>query len=191
MSDADGRGSGRSRPNRRREALPQRADEALARARDHARAALAEAVLAARCLLDAASLAATGVPAEGHEALRRSALWLDRAAAAASDGTSGEAAHWLAAVAEALDAEIARWETRSRIDPEARAVLRAFLSVRELLWEFGLRRDPKAPEPAARAPRPRTAAPTRAPEVRRDRPARLERVPVDPEATAERESRSG
>jgi hypothetical protein len=42
-------------------------------------------------------------------------------------------------VAAALDAEIARWEASSRDDPEARAVLRAFLGVREILWEVGLR----------------------------------------------------
>ena len=40
--------------------------------------------------------------------------------------------------------EIERWEARSARDPDARAVLRAFLGLRELLWELGLRSDAKA-----------------------------------------------
>ncbi|MGH7286571.1 MAG: hypothetical protein ACREI8_00945, partial [Myxococcota bacterium] len=48
---------------------------------------------------------------------------------------------------------IARWEERARQDGEARAVLRAFLGVRELLWEFGIRRpdEPAAPRAERRA----------------------------------------
>jgi hypothetical protein len=165
-------------------------EDALSRARDHARAAFAEATLAARCLLDAASLGATGVPADGHEALRQAAHWLDRVAAAASSGAAGDAVRWMTTVADALDAEIARWEARSRVDPEARAVLRAFLSVRELLWEFGLRGDPEAirPEPAPHPTRPRPAA-------RRQHAhagsARLERVQVDAADAAEPAGRPG
>lgn len=160
---------------------PRTVEEALTRARKHARTAIAEAVLAARCMLDAASLGATGIPAEGHEALRRAARWLDRAAAAASGGADAEATRWLASVTDALDAEIARWEARSRVDPDARAVLRAFLSVRELLWEFGLRRGSEEPQrgPAPAKPtRPRAAASARRPQ-RRGGATRLERVPVD------------
>jgi hypothetical protein len=132
---------------------PADAREALARAGEHARAALAEAAAASRCLLDAASLATTGVPADAHDALRRAAGWLDRAAAAGAGGGPP----WLRAVSEALDAEIARWEARSHVDPEARAVLRAFLGVREVLWEFGLR--PERPEPTERPAPPRAPAP--------------------------------
>lgn len=69
----------------------------------------------------------------------------------------------LRAVAEALDAEIGRWEERSRHEPEARPVLRAFLAVRELLWELGVRvgdttdeqEESPAEEPAELAPEPR------------------------------------
>lgn len=174
-------------------ATPRTVEEALARARDHARTAVAEAVLAARCVLDAASLGATGVPAEGHEALRRTAHWLDRAADAASGGANAEAARWLATVTEALDAEVARWEARSRVDPDARAVLRAFLSVRELLWEFGLRRGSHEAKPdrAPGAPaRPRAAAPARRPQ-RRGGATRLERVPIDGEDAVEPAGRPG
>jgi len=153
---------------------PPRLEEALLRARGHARAAAAEAALAVRALLDGASLAATGVPAEAHELLRGALGWLDAAAASAG---GGEARRWLASLAEALDAEIARWEARSRSDPEARSVLRAFLGVRELLWELGLRAAPPAP-PAAPP-----AEPARGPQAkagaRRAAAQRIERVPID------------
>jgi len=141
-------------------------EHALARARDHARTAAAEAALAARALLDAASLGASGVPAEGHAALRSLLRWLEEAAAGAGGGA---AARWAAALADALDAEIARWEARSRSDPEARGVLRAFLGLRELLWELGVQR----PAPDVAAPPPRPPAPRAA--------RRLERVAVEPE----------
>jgi len=166
------------RDPRARRRAPASLDEALLRASEHARAAAGEAALAARCLLDAASLGATGVPAEAHEPLRRAARWLDAFAAE----RDGEAGRWLHAVADALDAEIARWESRSHADPEARAVLRAFLGLRELLWELGLRRE-AARRPGARpGPRPArapAAAPTPAQGARRGGAARLERVPID------------
>jgi hypothetical protein len=44
-----------------------------------------------------------------------------------------------AEIAEALDAEIARWEERAKHDADARSVLRAFLGLREVLWELGVR----------------------------------------------------
>ncbi len=93
-----------------------------------------------------------------------------------------------------LDDEIGRWETRGRDDPEARAVLRAFLGVREILWEFGLRpsraerRESGPPEPPRHEPSA-PAATNAADETpsdalrarraaRRAPPARIERVPV-------------
>jgi hypothetical protein len=42
-------------------------------------------------------------------------------------------------LAEALELEIKRWELRSSTDADARVVLRAFLGLRELLWELGMR----------------------------------------------------
>jgi len=153
---------------------PHRLEEALRQALGHARAAAGEAALAARALLDAASLGATGVPADGHEALRGALRWLE-ALAASAGGAEGR--RWLDALGAALDGEIARWESRSQADPEARGVLRAFLGLRELLWELGLRAAPPEPpgEAAARAARPRPRpAPTRRASARR-----LERVPID------------
>lgn len=163
-----------STPKRRgpRTPAPHRLEEALLRVRDHARAATAEAALAARALLDAASLGASGVPAAGHEPLRGALRWLEDLAANAG-GSEGR--RWLSALSDALDAEIARWEARSRSDPEARGVLRAFLGLRELLWELGLQ-APAPPDAPATAP-PR--APTRRPATRRAASRRLERVPID------------
>ena len=56
---------------------------------------------------------------------------------------------------DALDAEIARWETKARQDADARAVLRAFLGVRELLWELGMRPSAPAAEDGQEAAAPR------------------------------------
>ena len=100
-------GGGRPRrSSRAREASPPRFEDALARARHHARAAAAEAAQAARALLDAAALGATGVPAAGHEPLRGALRWLDEIAAR---GERADGMSWLAALGDALDAEIARW----------------------------------------------------------------------------------
>lgn len=141
-----------------------RVEDALARAGRHARNAAAESLAALRALLDAAAILSGGAPAESHAALARAARWLDELIAqlAASPGD----ATVTRALAEALDAEIARWEERARDDPDARAVLRAFLGVRELLWELGVRPTPKGAEP------PGAAAP------RRRKRRRVERVPV-------------
>jgi hypothetical protein len=145
------------------------AAEALRRARRHGRAAAAEALAALHALLDATALATTGRPSEFHELLSPLAKLLEGLAEPL--GREGEpvATPILAAVAEALEVEIRRWEERAGEDPEARAVLRAFLGLREVLWEFGVRRDsarrrhdggrpaaePRARPGEARAPRPR------------------------------------
>jgi len=143
------------------------AREALREAARHARAAAAEAALAVRSLLDAAALFGSGAPAHEHVVLRNAALWLDGIARGmAPEG--GADASIAQALAGALDAEIARWEARAAQDPEARAVLRAFLGVRELLWELGVR--PAPPADAAKAPR--------SPEPQGARRRRVERVRV-------------
>lgn len=142
---------------------PANAAEALERARFHAQSAAAESAAALAALLDAATLATTGrialeTPAaglgHGLEALRR---WVEPDAV--RDGAS-----LLRAVADALDAEISRWEERSRTEPDARGVLRAFLGVRELLWELGVRPSDPTDEPsdareAPDAPGPRGQTP--------------------------------
>ena len=150
------------------DAPPSDAREALAVAARHARAAAAEAARAARALLDAAALLSAGVPAEGHAGLRGAARWLEALASGVAPEAAADAS-LVDALSAALDAEIARWEERAAQDPDARAVLRAFLGVRELLWELGVR--PAQTSPASRRAQP--AAERRAPQRRR-----VERVRV-------------
>lgn len=151
---------------------PANALEALERARRHGRQAVAEALCAMHALLDAASLATTGLPAEGQRGLALAARSLDDLAGAFAEG---EGASLLGAVADALDAEIGRWEERAAQDPDARAVLRAYLGVRELLWELGVRRPPSAEAGSEKSDRARTAA--RADALRRR--AAIQRVPLE------------
>ena len=136
-------------------------EEALARARRHAKSAVAEALEALRALLDAASLATSGAPAAHNGLFDSVDRWIARASRGwASEGglSDGVAAE----IAAALDEEIARWEERAKSDGDARPVLRAFLGLREVLWELGVR-----------VPRPESAPPEPAP-----RPRRIQRVVV-------------
>jgi hypothetical protein len=163
------RGGSRTRRGERAGEPYADAQAALARALEHARRSLAEAVLATRALADAASLAATGRPAGGEGALGALGRGLDELAGALAGGADAGGSDLLRAVLDALDAEIARWEARAREDADARGVLRAYLGLREILWELGVRpaRAPRqSPEGRAR-PRPRRAGP------------RVQRVAVD------------
>jgi hypothetical protein len=134
----------RTRNQTRQDETPPResAAEAIARARHHTHSAIAEALAAVHALLDASSLVLSGEASESHALLGPIARILEGLRAEfSSGGATGEAAALLHSIAEALEAEIARWEARAKTDPEARAVLRAFLGLRELLWEFGIRRE--------------------------------------------------
>lgn len=117
------------------------AREALERARGHAQSAVSEGLSALRALVDAASLAASGFPADANPALRMVTKSIDVLAEQLRSDNPMVSPAVVAAVLDALDAEIARWELRSEDDAEARPVLRAFLGVREILWEVGLRRS--------------------------------------------------
>lgn len=176
-----------SRASRGRREGPASAQAALRDARDHLRNALSEALLAARALLDAASIGLSGRPVDGESALAPLAALLEETSRglATEDRLSGPL---VLAILDALDHEIRRWEERAQDDPDARAVLRAFLGVREILWEFGLRRDGTgsaggAPGPdegdaqadAGGEPGDRDQRPTRRP---RSRGQRVERVRV-------------
>jgi hypothetical protein len=158
------------------EAPNESATEALNRARDHARSALAEAIAAIHALLDATAQALSGEPAKNHRVLSPLAAILERLSAEIDTGGGREAAALLHSIATALDQEIARWEARAETDPDARAVLRAFLGLRELLWEFGVRRDTsqkdtdKATKPPRKADRPSPS---------RSKKRRVERIPVE------------
>jgi hypothetical protein len=150
----------------------------MARARTHAAAAAAETLRALESLLDAAALATGGAPAAGHPVLGQVARVLEGLAAELSPGTQAGSESLLAAVAAALDLEIARWEKRAREDPDARGVLRAFLGLRELLWEFGVRPGPPG-SPPGQAPEA-ASEPGGSPRKRRKpRSPRVQRVRVE------------
>jgi hypothetical protein len=163
---------------------PSTAAEALAEARRHGQRAAAESALALRALLDAATLAARGEPASSGrlaplaEALERASAWLGEG----GGDRSGDAV--LRALADGLDAEIARWEAKSREDPEARSVLRAFLAVREVLFEMSTRfGSPRESEPESEPAEPEPRADTEQRSTRSARPRRarrrVERVAVE------------
>jgi len=147
-------------------------DEALSRARRHARSAVAEAFEALRALLDAASLATSGASAGLHPLFAQADGWL-RSGAQRLAGEGGLPGDLAASLAEALGAEIARWEEQARVDPDARAVLRAFLGLRELLWELGVR---PAASPTRGADRSERGG---SPPAAEAAPRRAERVAVE------------
>ncbi len=130
------------------DAKPQRAaeppgsvEEALERARRHGRAAIADSLAAIHALLDAAALATAGEPAQAHRLFAPLATLLESLEANLDAEARDVSESLLASIADALDAEITRWEARAETDADARGVLRAFLGLRELLWEFGVRRN--------------------------------------------------
>ncbi len=167
------------RPPRGSDDSSETASQALERARGHARRALGEALAAAHALLDAAAIGWTGRPSEAHAALRGIADLLAEHSARLREGAGGVPAPMMNAIVEALDEEIARWQRRAASDPNARAVLRTFLGLREILWEFGLRgdtaRDSSATPPPRRKPiQTRRRKPGSGPR----RPGRVHRVDV-------------
>lgn len=157
---------------------PRSVGEAIARARNHARLAAAETLAALRALLDAAALAASGTPSAELRGVAGLSQRLGELDAALRHGSGGAEA-LVAALAGALDAEIARWEARGADDPDARAVLRAFLGLREVLWELGVRPPAQRGEAASRsaAAQPAGRAPTDG--TGGARPRRVQRVRVE------------
>ena len=159
-------------------AAPETVEEALSRARNHARVAAAESVAALQALLDAMALGLSGRAAEGDAILGPLSSSLEELRALIAPEDSRFGASLLGALFDALDAEIARWEVRSREDPNARSVLRAFLGVREILWEISSRGQqatsssrPGGPKAGGRKPSAETG-PSR-------RRTRVKRVPVE------------
>lgn len=115
-------------------------EEALERARHHARSAAVEGLRAARAALDALSLAFYQCPAHESDTLVGLAGGLDRLVARAEGHEP-----WLplsASLLTVLDGEIDRWTQRSHEQTEARAVARALIGLREVLWEVGVRPAP-------------------------------------------------
>jgi len=124
---------------------PQTVEEALARARDHGRRAASETLAALQALIEAGALTRGPLADEGQLAMLRSAL--ERARQWVDPEAGRDAASVLAGISQVLDEEVLRWEEKSRQDPEARTILRAFLAVREVLFELTARDGGKpAPE---------------------------------------------
>ena len=117
-------------------------EEALGRAHRHTRHSLSEGLAAAASFIEAVSIAVGSESGESHHALTRLAdrieVWRE-----AITRRGGLLSLPLAeGLLKALDAEVARWEVRARQDPDARAVMRAILGLREILWELGVRHPP-------------------------------------------------
>ena len=129
MTEADPRRGSTAPPS------AEAATEALQRAALHGRRACAEAIEAVRALLDAASLGLTGQTADQHAAFAVFSQFLSDL----SERLAVKNTDIAPLILDALGEEIHRWEERSKDDPEARAVLRAFLGLREILWELGVR----------------------------------------------------
>ncbi len=144
--------------------------DALARARSHGQAALTEALASVLALLDAASLASAGELASANGILAPAARALENLLNQISD-PDRQSMQLLQSVAAALDAEISRWEERARDDPDARSVLRAFLGLRELIWEFGVRTSESS------APREPTRRKNQEAKPRSQR-KKIQRIPV-------------
>ncbi|MCA9510560.1 MAG: hypothetical protein KC560_07650, partial [Myxococcales bacterium] len=92
-------------------------------------------------LLDAVALVAAPESPAAHAPTASLARMLDELESrvrgdAAAPGASDAL---LSALSAALDVEIERWQERAAHDRDARAVLRAFLGLREVLWELGVR----------------------------------------------------
>ncbi len=128
-------------------------DQAIARARVHVGNAARESVAAIAAILEAGGRA-SGLDPEQTERLAAEVARRFEAQV----GRLREGALFPSSLGkpleEALAREIERWEKRSQRDPDARAVLRAFLGLRELLFELGLTRDPEPPDPAPDRPSP-------------------------------------
>jgi len=149
--------------------------EALARARRHGRAAASEGLAMLQALIDATALVAGGRPSEASRVFGPIAKLLEGLADDFARGTAGGSSELLATFAAAIDAEIVHWEQRARDDTDARTVLRAFLGLREVLWEFGIRQEAA---PAESAPTKRRPVSTRARSSAAGRAPRVQRVPV-------------
>jgi hypothetical protein len=132
--------------------------EAIDRARRHLRNAARESLEASRALVDAALLAGSRFGGEDDigrgglagEVKRALDAWI---AALESDKPFRMPEALAEPLRRAVQTEIDRWEKRSIEDESARPVLRAFLGLRELLWELGMRTEPspaKGPSSADR-----------------------------------------
>lgn len=119
---------------------PDTVEQALAQSLQHARNSASEALMAARKLMDALSILLSNEPVVRHaqpdSPIAHLAQAIERWAGAVRGPEPEYPSPELRSILQALDAEIERWEKRASSDPDARTVLRAFLGMREILWEF-------------------------------------------------------
>jgi len=155
---------------------PKNVAEALNRARLHGRAAAAESFAAVRAMIDAAALTSGGSASDASRLLGPIAKLFESLGNELGGNAVDGSTRILESIASAVDDEIAVWEEQARTDTEARTVLRAFLGLREVMWEFGVRRASPTPKNgtadksrAGGRPRPQAPRPTR---------PRVQRVPV-------------
>jgi hypothetical protein len=154
-------------------APPDSVGQALAQARQHGRAAVGESLAALQALVEATSLATRGRNADTSRMLGPVAKLFEGLIDDLGRDGNG-APRLLEAIAVAVDEEIERWQDRAVDDVEARTVLRAFLGLREVLWEIGVRRS--APRSRSRGGAPRTSGEPGGPRPARPR---IQRVPVE------------
>jgi len=185
--------------------MAEQLEEVVTRARTHLLSAWSETIEAAQALFEAAGIATDRAgPTARHSAANTAGAGSDPLRAGLDELMSAlrrarllePPPALMQSLSQALEQEIRRWEARSRGDPEARLVLRAFLVLRELSWELGMAHstphasgaaprtddpvrpaadEPASPRPAARRrarQRPRTArdpakTTTRSPRVQR------------------------
>jgi len=147
--------------------------EALERAQTHFKNATREGLEVVRALLEAAQRASEGSDARASSLTGELKRSFDEWAASLDPERLTKIPRSLAEpLAKALDAEIGRWERLSKTDETARPVLRAFLGLRELLWELRTRteQEPNAsPDSAPENTSTQTGAsrPSAAPRVQR------------------------
>ncbi len=146
-------------------------DQALHRARKHLRISTVEAFEGARALLEAAMHSSGLTSASPDSLVGQIQRQLDDVIAALRGDAPLVMPRALAkSLGGAIDAEIKRWERLSQTDSDARLVLRAFLALREFLWEIGMHVDE-----AEMQDEPRSSAQPDNPEARdRDRVQRFE-----------------
>jgi hypothetical protein len=132
--------------------LSDSAEEALQRARTHLQRATLEGLEAARALIQAGMHTSGLATATGDSWVGNVQRSLEELIAGIREnGSFVLPAVFAEPLAEALELEIKRWELRSSTDADARVVLRAFLGLRELLWELGMRPGTSSASDGARS----------------------------------------
>ena len=112
-------------------------DRALERARAHLRKSMLEGLEGIRALLEAAVHASGGAMPTTDSLTGALQTQIEELISTLRHSASFAMPRVVVEpLSEAVEAEIRRWEERAKNDPDARLVLRAFLGMRELIWEF-------------------------------------------------------